>query len=108
MRLSVCVAKEKPDHAVIEYSVNKRMNDRSHLRLASKLLKKSLAHRGRFGTSEVLEGLLYSENRLHHSELEPSGFGHLARIPWRFPHEIKFHIGNTRHGSHLVFNLRRQ
>ena len=59
---SVCVAKEKTDHAVIEYSVNKRMNDRSHLRLASKLLKKSLTHRGRFGTSEVLEGLLYSEN----------------------------------------------
>ena len=49
-----------------------------------------------------------SENKLHHSELEPGSFGHFARIPWRLPHEIKFHIGNTRNGSHLVFNLRRQ
>ena len=54
--LSICVAKEKPDHAVIEDFVNKSINDRSQLRLASKLLKKSLAHRGRFGTSECFAG----------------------------------------------------
>src|SRR4249919_1246005 len=58
---SVCVAKEKPDHAVIEYSINKRINDRSHLRLASELLKKSLVHGDGSAIRRILEGLLYSK-----------------------------------------------
>src|SRR6266850_5608984 len=44
--LFICVAKEKPDHPVIEDSVNKSINDHSQLRLASELLKKSLVHGG--------------------------------------------------------------
>ena len=58
--LSICIAKEKADHSVIEYSVNKSINDRSQLWLASELLKKSLVHGGEFRLCRMLclEGIL--------------------------------------------------
>jgi hypothetical protein len=58
--LSICIAKEKADHPVIEDSVNKSINDRSQLRLASELLKNSLVHGVRLGLCRMLclEGIL--------------------------------------------------
>jgi len=46
--LLIRIAKEKPDHPVIEHPVNKSVNDRPELWFAAKLFKKSLAHGMRF------------------------------------------------------------
>ena len=45
---AICVTKKKTDHAVIKHSVDKSIDDRSELRLASELLKRSRVHGGKF------------------------------------------------------------
>lgn len=46
--LPIRIAKEKSDHPVIEYPVNKSINDRSEFWFAAELLKKTLVHRMEF------------------------------------------------------------
>src|SRR5262245_34867022 len=86
--LPIRIAKEKPDHPIVEHPVNKSINDHSKLLFAADLLKKSLVHGDeiqRF-VEVCAQATPHPRLTLHHAQLQPSGFGHFARIPWRIPY----------------------